>query len=80
MMLVAPGDKIYAGVSHMNAPGWYAVGGHGSPWFMLDEQMNKIYPPDLANRIKADPKFKGQPVLLASCNTGKDAGKDEKGN
>lgn len=77
--LARPGEPIYAGVSKMNAPGWYAVGGHGLPWHMLDENMKRIYPADLAKRILADPNFKGQPVLLASCNTGKDGGKDENG-
>lgn len=39
-----------------------------------------MFPPDLAKRIQADSNFHGQPILLASCNTGKDGGKDEHGN
>lgn len=48
----------------------YTVAGHGNPVNMLDENLQRIYPWDLAKRIKNDPKWKGQPIILASCNTG----------
>ena len=79
MLLAAPGDKIYAGASRMTAPGWYSVAGHGNWWFMEGPNKERIYANELANRIKADPNYHGQPILLASCNTARRGAKGPDG-
>jgi RHS repeat-associated protein len=51
------------------------VGGHGNPSGMIDSNGNPLSADKLAGMIKANPKFaSGSPILLASCNTGGDAG------
>lgn len=32
----------------------------------------EMYPKDLAALIKADPRWKGQPIILGACSTGRD--------
>ncbi|WP_338847470.1 hypothetical protein V8J88_01995 [Massilia sp. W12] len=63
--------------NHSRAEAWnptwaYVVAGHGNPVNMTDENQRIIYPWDLAKRIRSDPKWKGRPVIVASCNTGRE--------
>ncbi|MEU7768957.1 hypothetical protein AB0B25_28190 [Nocardia sp. NPDC049190] len=53
-------------------PGYYTAFVHGSRTSVHIGSM--ILPPELcAELIKADPKWNGKPIRLASCQTGKDA-------
>jgi RHS repeat-associated protein len=60
-----------------NAPWAYTVAGHGNPVNMEDRRGEKIkilYPKDLAEIIKNDPNWKGRPILLGACNSGRTPG------
>jgi len=53
-----------------NPPGVFSVAGHGDPNAIYDENMKPIPTEDLICRMK-EKGYKGGPVLLASCATGK---------
>lgn len=52
----------------------FSVAGHGNPAIMMN-MSTPVTPNQLAGLIKGNPGFKGQAVMLGSCNTGK-AGAD----
>lgn len=64
---------MWNGANAWNVPGYYTVAGHGAPVVMYGP-FNKslMFPKDLAAIIRADKNWHGQPVILASCDTGSD--------
>lgn len=79
MNLTHPDDKLWPRMEErINVPGWYVVSGHGNQWFMEGPNRERIYADKLAALIKADPKYIGQPILLASCNTAMSGGVNPK--
>lgn len=62
----------YPGGNAWSAPWAFTVAGHGNPGNMEDrrEGIKPIFPGDLAQMIRNDPKWNGQPVILGACNTG----------
>lgn len=66
-------SQTRAGADAWN-PSWaYAVGGHGNFINMEDRRdgVKIIYPWQLAEIIRKDPRWKGRPIILGSCNTGR---------
>lgn len=62
----------YSGGNAWSVPWAYTVAGHGNPGNMEDRRngIQPIFANDLANMIRNDPNWKGQPVILGACNTG----------
>ena len=65
--------NFYAAAEAWNPPGVYSVAGHGSPSIMYSwNSKGTMTPEHLAAMIRMDPRWKGQDVWLASCDTGSD--------
>lgn len=62
----------YKGANAWNVPGTYTVAGHGNNKILQDAEGRTIYAEDLARIIKRDPNWYGKPIIIGSCNTGKD--------
>lgn len=75
MNLMSADDKLRLRMQErINVPDWYVVSGHGNQWFMEGPNRERIYANKLAELIKADAKYYGQPILLVSCNTARPGG------
>jgi len=69
------GDWIGAN-NYQTPSGVFAVGAHGNPLDIVDANNQPLYPSELADMIKHDKSYKpGEPVMLLSCNTGRNPGK-----
>ena len=68
-------EKIYKYAKKVENPvddDVFDVGGHGAPFFMVDDTGNRISADKLAETIKADANYQeGMTVRLLSCSTGK---------
>jgi RHS repeat-associated protein len=68
--LFSPSEKNLHGFANAwNPSGVFSVAGHGNPSIVLN-MSTPITPNQLASLIKGSPAFKGQKVVLGSCNTG----------
>jgi RHS repeat-associated protein len=73
--LFSPSESSIRGFANAwNPSGVFSVAGHGNPSIMMN-MSTAVTPNQLASLIKGSSAFKGQPVMLGSCNTGK-AGPD----
>jgi len=70
--LFSPTESLFGFANAWSVPGVYTVAGHGNSQIMMN-QSQAVRAATLASIIKADPKFKGQPVMLGACNTGNKA-------
>ena len=61
----------YLHTEQWNPAGYYSVSGHGNPSHMVDASGNILTVIDLADKINNDPTFRGQPIYLDACSTGK---------
>lgn len=64
----------YNGANHWNIPNVYTVAGHGNPGIVEDSRSGKIdrlLPWQLAKIIRDDKNWKGKPITLGACNTGR---------
>jgi fructose-specific component phosphotransferase system IIB-like protein len=68
----SPAERAYSYANAWSAQGVYTVAAHGNSQIVMN-QAQAIRASTLAQAIKADPNYKGQAVLLGSCNTGKAA-------
>jgi RHS repeat-associated protein len=60
---------LHNAANEWNPPGVFSVAGHGNPFNMIDENKRVLFPYQLAQRIRANPNFTGQRIVLGSCNT-----------
>jgi uncharacterized protein RhaS with RHS repeats len=70
MNLFPPNQAIKTTADKISNPSYYTVGAHGTPSVILGPNGLPITPQALADKIKKDPNYKGQPVALMSCNAG----------
>ena len=73
--LFPPLERISEQADGHNPSGVFSVGGHGDAtgiaWPFRDQAPSPRIPAEtLANRIRNDPRFHGQPVQLDACNVG----------
>jgi RHS repeat-associated protein len=68
--LFSPTDPLSRFAAAWNIPGIYTVAGHGNPKNVVNGT-TYLNASALANLIRKDSKFQKQPVMLGSCNTGK---------
>jgi len=64
----------YNGANHWNIPNVYTIAGHGNPGIVEDSRSGKVVrllPKQLADIIRKDPNWKGKPITLGACNTGR---------
>ncbi|WP_426211239.1 RHS repeat-associated core domain-containing protein [Massilia sp. TWP1-3-3] len=65
--------KFWSGANAWNVPGYYTVAGHGASVVMYGPTgKGLMFPKDLAAIIRADKNWHGQPIILGSCETGRD--------
>jgi len=71
--LFSPNENIHNSAKKVaNNANVLVVGAHGNPSLIVDESGNAIIASELADTIRAHPKYQaGMPVDLLSCNTGK---------
>ena len=68
--LFNPSDiYMYNAAEKWNPAGVYSVAGHGAFYNMSDQNDRLLWATRLAELIRKDPAFKGQRVVVASCNT-----------
>lgn len=60
---------MYKAAENWNPAGVYSVAGHGAFYNMSDSNDLMLYATRLAEMIRKGPNFKGQRIVLPSCNT-----------
>jgi hypothetical protein len=68
--LFSPSERISGYANAWSAGGVYTVAAHGNPYLVMNGN-TPMSASQLASRIRADPNYKGQAVMLGACNTGK---------
>jgi hypothetical protein len=62
-------QQFYNRANEWNMAGVFTVAGHGSFRNMSDQNKHTVWAHELAKMIRANPNFKGQRIVLGSCNT-----------
>lgn len=67
--LFSSAERSHAFANAWNVPGVYTIAAHGNAQLVMN-QSQAMRASSLAQKIRSDPKFRSQPVMLGACNTG----------